>query len=179
MRFDISDFAALQTNGELVPVVTHEMAHVLGYGTIWTQLALTQGTGTSDPIFTGTNALAVWPLVTLGYGGRPVPLENQGPAGTRDVHWRKYVDAEDKIPLFGPELMTGYITAGVFAPLSRMTIASMQDLGYQVDYSKADAFAGDLRAAQSNFGVPTLLNETLDRPRWEVTPARQMRRIAP
>ena len=58
--------------------------------------------------------------------------------------------------------MTGYIEQpGVFMPLSRMTIATMQDLGYQVDYSKADLFVGNLRAAGSITAPATMINERI------------------
>ena len=36
--------------------------------------------------------------------------------------------------------VTGFLNSGVLEPLSRITIASLQDLGYQVDYSTADAY---------------------------------------
>jgi hypothetical protein len=42
------------------------------------------------------------------------------------------------------ELMTGYADAGT-QPLSRITIASLEDLGYTVDYTNADSYtAADL-----------------------------------
>ena len=37
------------------------------------------------------------------------------------------------------ELMTGYLSAGD-NPLSRLSIATLQDLGYSVDYSQADPY---------------------------------------
>src|SRR5262249_12426176 len=40
MQFDTADLAAMQANGTLVDVITHEMGHVLGIGTIWTQKGL-------------------------------------------------------------------------------------------------------------------------------------------
>jgi len=45
--------------------------------------------------------------------------------------------------------MTGFIEQGqLLAPLSRLTIAGLEDLGYTVDYSTADAFGvGDLNLA--------------------------------
>jgi hypothetical protein len=39
----------------------------------------------------------------------------------------------------GNDVMTGYLGAGA-SPLSRITVGTLQDLGYPVDYSKADAF---------------------------------------
>jgi hypothetical protein len=38
------------------------------------------------------------------------------------------------------ELMTGMLVAGSKPLLSRITIGSLADLGYQVDYSKADSY---------------------------------------
>ena len=40
------------------------------------------------------------------------------------------------------ELMTGFAGAGT-NPLSRITIASLEDIGYDVDYSNADSFTED------------------------------------
>ncbi len=164
MRFDEADLAQLDKNHQLVPVVTHEMAHVLGYGTTWSDLGLAQGVGGSDPYYTGSQAMSQWLLTRLNYAGTPIPLENQGPVGTRDVHWRETV--------FTTELMTGYIEApGVFMPLSRISIASIGDLGYQVDLSKADPFGANLLAnAPSTFGVAVPLNEDVQRARWQVAP---------
>jgi hypothetical protein len=42
--------------------------------------------------------------------------------------------------VFGNELMTGFLS-GTTQPLSRMTVASLADLGYKVDFSAADPFA--------------------------------------
>ena len=40
----------------------------------------------------------------------------------------------------GLELMTSALTNGVDNPLSRITVATLDDLGYTVDYSSADAY---------------------------------------
>jgi len=61
-----------------------------------------------------------------------IPLEQTGGAGTACGHW-----AEDCLV---DELMTGFAT-GTTQPLSRMTIASLEDLGYTVDYNQADPYA--------------------------------------
>ena len=61
-----------------------------------------------------------------------MPVENQeGGTGTRDSHWR--------LTAFTNELMTGFLTTGA-NPLSRVTVASLGDLGYSVDEGGADAF---------------------------------------
>lgn len=172
MQFDSADLPSLVASNQIVAVITHEMAHVLGFGTIWSALGLTSGLGSSDPRFTGAEAVSIWPpfSTVLGFSGTTPPLENIGGAGTAGSHWRETV--------FHTELMTGYIEApGVFMPLSRMTIATFKDLGYQVDYSKADLFVGNLMAAGSSAGPPTLLNEQIGRATWQIAPDGGMRRI--
>ncbi len=155
MRFDNADLDVRETNGQLVDLILHEMGHVLGFGTVWTNRNVIDGRGTADPIFVGTQSLALWPSLTLGYFGRPVPVENGGGSGTADSHWRESI--------FDAELMTGYIESpGVLMPLSKMTIASMLDLGYAVSYAGADNFAGSLLAILRDLNsVPEKLNEVL------------------
>ena len=70
-------------------------------------------------------------------GGIKVPIENCvgvsgcGP-GTFNSHWREGV--------FFNELMTGYLNSGVVNPLSALTLAAMQDLGYTVNMSAAEPY---------------------------------------
>jgi hypothetical protein len=73
-------------------------------------------------------------------GGNKVPVENCGPAspvpcgaGTYNSHWRE--------PTFTTELMTGFLNGGVANPLSRLTVASLEDLGYGVNYAGADNYS--------------------------------------
>ena len=130
MRFDQADLAAMQTSGELGDVILHEMAHVLGLGTIWQARGLLQGGGTANPTFSGVAARQAY--VAVGGPNAAVPVEGSGGAGTAFAHWRESV--------FRSELMTGFI-GGVPNPLSRVTIGSLQDLGYSVDYGTADPFS--------------------------------------
>lgn len=129
MVFDSADVANLVASGIFDRVVLHEMLHVLGYGTIWNLLGASTGTGGADPRYQGGRGVAEWSL--LG-GSANVPLENTGAAGTRDSHWREST--------FGTELMTGYLNTGT-DPLSRLSVASLADLGYQVDVGQADAYS--------------------------------------
>jgi hypothetical protein len=130
MSFDTADLAQMETNGTLNDVITHEMGHVLGLGTVWSRKGLLSGAGTANPTFTGTTASREYGALRGG-GPQPVPVENTGGPGTRDSHWRESV--------FRNELMTGFI-AGPGNPLSRMTAASFGDLGYEVDVDAADAY---------------------------------------
>jgi len=138
MRFDSADLADLAAEGLLVDVVLHEMGHVLGIGTVWEDAGLLQNPSSADPRFTGPVAVGRWEALG-GTGG--VPVEGDGGPGTRDAHWDEAV--------FGNELMTGWISASP-NPLSDVTIASLDDLGYQVDLGAADTYTlppPDLRGA--------------------------------
>jgi len=130
MSFDTADLAKMQADGTLLDVITHEMGHVIGIGTIWKHKGLLVGAGTSNPTFKGTNAKKEYGTLK-GTGPKAVPVENSGGAGTRDSHWRETV--------FKNELMTGIIAAPN-NPLSRMTVASLKDLGYVVDLSAAEPY---------------------------------------
>ena len=132
MEFDTADLASLESSGRLYDVILHEMGHVLGVGTIWQARGLLSGAGTANPRFLGTRATAEYNAL-FGATGTSVPVEgNNSPAGSRDSHWRESV--------FGAELMTPYIS-GASNPISRVTVASLADLGYTVNMSAADGYA--------------------------------------
>jgi len=120
MQFDSADAANFNGQGLFDEIVTHEMIHSVGFGSIWSYLGLVSGSN-----FIGANALAQYNLL-VGGGATGVPLETGGGSGTAGSHW-----SED---VFGHELMTGYIDAAP-DPLSAMTVASLKDLGYQVNMS--------------------------------------------
>ncbi|MBX9584357.1 MAG: pre-peptidase C-terminal domain-containing protein [Gemmataceae bacterium] len=131
MEFDTADLARLESDGGLFSTVLHEMGHVLGIGTLWGTLGLLTGAGGSDPRFIGPRATAEYNAL-FGRAEAGVPVENTGGPGTRDGHWRESV--------FDEEVMTGTLDTGV-NPLSRITVASLADMGYTVDLAAADPFA--------------------------------------
>ena len=133
MEFDVADaaFYNSQSGGMLWDdIVTHEMMHTVGFGTIWNYLGLLAGGGTDNPTFTGENATGVYEASSFydpdsGYpvSGDPdfgVPVEGNIGPGSDDSHW------DDDT--FGNEIMTGYISPDNY--LSDMTVASLEDLGY-------------------------------------------------
>jgi hypothetical protein len=159
MMFDEADLDALTGNGtgSLEDVIKHEMLHVLGFGTLWTEKNLLTGGGGVDPQFTGTQARAGCQAAggTLTCASS-VPVEgNTAPQGTRDGHWREST--------FNTELMTGFIDQG-FLPLSSITIGSLADVGYTVNNANNDPytiFLGPLRAEGS---VTALRREGWEKP---------------
>ncbi len=146
MMFDRADLSALEKENALDNVILHEMGHVLGIGSFWQPLNgfnsrnLLEFDSDSSESCNATNTFTLKPGFTgkytnaeyeaLGFTGN-TPVEDQYGAGTQCSHWDE--------ALFGHELMTGFSDDGAM-PLSRLTIASLADLGYQVDYSKADPY---------------------------------------
>lgn len=133
MRFDTADLAAMEANGSLLGVVLHEMGHVLGISEFaWSSHGLIEMNAGScllsdDVRYTGTLGKSRWHA--LG-GTGDVPLENNKVSGTACSHW----DEET----FGIELMTGYIA--LEAALSTLTVAALDDIGYEVNYAVADPY---------------------------------------
>lgn len=135
MTFDEADLDELAADGELEPVITHEMGHVLGIGAFWGSSFhdLRAGTSTSDPYYTGAAGRRGFIDVGGGgYDGTPVPIANTGGSGTEGSHWRESV--------FSTELMTGYLNSGTTNPLSEVTVRSLGDQFYAVDPAAADAY---------------------------------------
>lgn len=139
IRFDTADLDRMVTNGTMASVIQHEMGHVLGLGTLWGVFNLLANPSRPsspgvDTHYTGSNGLAGFDAIGgINYhAGNKVPVENSAVSGSADSHWRESV--------LGFELMTPAINAGA-NPLSVLTARSLQDLGYLVNASRADAFA--------------------------------------
>ena len=131
--YGVMNFDSADSNGpELFETILHEMGHVLGIGTLWTRFGLTNYGGgcPSNPRYTGSNAVSEWR--SLG-GSGSVPVEAGGGGGTACGHWDEGV--------FGNELMTGFSEGSASEPLSRLTIGSLQDMGYSVDKGAANAYS--------------------------------------
>ena len=130
MEFDSADITSLVSGGQFGLVIQHEMAHVLGFGTIWGANGVrVNGSGE----FTGANATAMWQS-EFGQTGTP-NVELGGGPGTADGHWNEVdngagltgiVDAQGRD--MRDELMTGWLNPNAF--ISRMTVASFVDIGF-------------------------------------------------
>jgi len=167
MRFDSADMNNLFGNGQLNEVIRHEMGHVLGFGTLWDPstggpvlcIGNVSSPGTLiDTYFSCDHARAAFDTIGgASYtGGLVVPVENCGPAspagcgaGTIDSHWRE--------PVFTNELMTGYLDTGTTNPVSLVTIAAMEDIGYTVNYGAAETYVHTFSSPPAVRSAPVLV----------------------
>jgi len=140
MQFDTADLEVMEVNGVLLNVITHEMAHVMGFGTLWVYNGVYQnGSGQ----YTGANGLAAYqaefdPAATF------VPVELGGGPGTANAHWDEMdggvVDGDTGLTGItnswgadmGYELMTGWLNSTGDEPafISNTTVQSFVDIGY-------------------------------------------------
>jgi hypothetical protein len=146
-------------------VVTHEMGHILGIGTLWDPRWVTGRALVplwDDPVanLTYVGGAAMQASTTLGFtaAGAPVPVENEGGDGTRGSHWREAT--------FWTELMTGWINSR--NPLSTVTVGALRDLGYTVSEARADPFSkatAPYARASGAAASPFRINERVFAPR--------------
>ena len=138
MQFDTADLSNLESNDSLESVILHEMAHVLGLGTLW-QLNDVYIAGSGQ--YTGANALSLWQTEFGQTNDTFIPIELGGGPGTAGGHWNEVnnggaltgiTDANNNDLTY--ELMTGWLNSPTFT--SNMTIASFADIGYEVAYSE-------------------------------------------
>ena len=165
MTFDSADSANLVAAGTFEAVVLHEMAHVMGFGTLWTQNNVyINNTGE----YLGANGNAAW-NTEFGQPGTS-DVELAGGPGTANGHWNEVdggtgltgITVQDPNSAnFGrdmrDELMTGWLNANPF--ISDMTIGSFVDIGFVaaavpepgtvllIAFGAAGAFAVRRRAA--------------------------------
>lgn len=112
MAFDTADVASLSSAGLLTPAVLHEVAPVLGFGTLWTDNGVyVEGSGE----FTGAAATAAW--------------QTEFGPGTANAHWNEnptIVDTQGRS--MQDELMTGFVDRNPY--ISQTTVASFADIGF-------------------------------------------------
>lgn len=138
MFFDIADLDSMEANDQLEETIVHEMAHVIGFGTLWSHLGLLQDSAragrNANTHFTGEAAQAAFDEIRgNNYTDSDlVPVQHQGGVGVWNGHWRELV--------FRSELMTPFPDRGP-NPMSVVSLASFVDIGYpEVDYSVADEY---------------------------------------
>lgn len=129
---------------QLEQVLIHEIGHVLGIGTLWEERGFVLNAGTPNPSYHEPNALQQYRNLTGQQQLTGIPVEGDHPGeASNDSHW-------DELNLSN-ELMTP--TLDNPAPLSRITIGALIDLGYIASYATADPWPGGslLRRGEGGF----------------------------
>ena len=135
VTIDSADTQSMISSGAFFDVMLHEVLHVLGAGTMWGGRGLI-----SNGVYVGQNAVEEYRLLTGNSNESFVPLSDDG-------HWSEFI--------FGNEVLTPSINFSSDVVLSRLTIASLEDLGYVVDYSQADPYVLPMgvRSAEYDYGA--------------------------
>ena len=147
IELDEDDVNRLEAQGGLISTVTHEFGHVLGVGTLWRRSDFLRdpsvdGNANADTHFDGPLTVSAFNAIGgRSYRGAKVPVQSGGERGSSDSHWRESV--------FGIELMTPYIALGP-QPLSRITVESLADIGYEVNLTAADQYRVSGAMAQTD-----------------------------
>jgi hypothetical protein len=119
MQFDSADAVNYLNRGLWDDIVTHEMMHVLGFGTLWNY-------GANPLVPTAGQYIGAQGLAAYQAAGHPgatyIPVQTSGGAGTAGAHWSESA--------LGSELMTPYINGSNY--LSSFSVMSLADLGYNV-----------------------------------------------
>jgi hypothetical protein len=124
----------------ILRTLIREIAHALGFGTIWEDLGLLIDQNGS-PRFIGDQATSEYNDI-FGKSETSVPVdEGRG-------HWREDV--------FGHELMTPVYDSGVINPVSTITAAAMADMRYRVDLTAADDYQPPTRTISAADDVSNL-----------------------
>lgn len=114
-------------------IAVHEIAHVLGFGTMWEGLKLRE-VQLGAPVYTGQAALAMYKFAVDG-AARSIPIEPDSGDATAGEHWASsWAGANNSydvmVAKLEPDLGARFISA--------VTVAAIADLGYQVNFSQAD-----------------------------------------
>lgn len=130
MTFDSADVPNRLADGTFANIVLHEMAHIMGFGTLW---ALNNVYTNASGEFRGASATSVWQTEFRQTGTPDVELA--GGVGTADSHWNEVDFGADLTGIrdsqnrdMRDELMTGWLNPNPF--VSELTIASFVDIGY-------------------------------------------------
>jgi len=134
IQFDTADIANMIGNSTFTTVIEHEMAHALGFGTLWEANRLYIA---DSGQYAGSYGLAAYQSEFSQANATYVPVELEGGSGTANGHWNETLNGSSNTGIVSTsgkdmryELMTGWLNMPTF--LSNTTIQSFRDLGYTV-----------------------------------------------
>jgi len=122
-----------ESTARATKIALHEIAHVLGFGTMWQDKNLIE-TQLGAPVYTGQAALAMYKFAVDG-AAKAVPVEPDAGDSAAGSHWAASWAAVNGIY----DVMASKLDAnetGRF--ISTVSVAAIADLGYQVNFAQAD-----------------------------------------
>lgn len=115
---------------QFTDIMTHEFAHVMGFGNLWRMNSLINPM--TGVYFADSKAGLVYNRDN-NTTGVDIPLTTNEGTGSDLAHWQEET--------FGNELMTHEIeVSGISNPLSELTLASLEDIGWNVNYEVAELY---------------------------------------
>ncbi len=154
MNFEAVDLAPMSFVSQ-VALFAHEMAHVLGYGTLWDfgPYDLTDASGSASREYTGAAGLAAY-QAEVDAAATFVPLEQFGGPGTAGGHWDERDQQNPTPTFFDDELMSGFLNVSPSLFISETTVASFEDLGFATRDNYSAMTLDELIAAVSVAPIP-------------------------
>jgi len=129
----------------LTAILTHEFAHVLGIGTLWEKDGRNLINTKNDTYIANSYAGNAYGDLTGTFTPTAVPLSKDKDSAGNLIygHWSEAI--------LGNELLTPEAEgAGIKIPLSQLTIASLRDIGWNVNYGAAEPFSFSKTASPAN-----------------------------
>ncbi|MEO1686328.1 MAG: leishmanolysin-related zinc metalloendopeptidase [Pseudomonadota bacterium] len=138
---DAADLQRYVDDGRLDDLAAHEIMHVMGFGPLWSAMGLRAILPDGDARFTGEAATAAYAAAYPDLAGADpdaalgVPVETDGGPGSAYLHWDDFT--------FRDELMTSSLNTS--NPVSAMTVAALEDMGYATVWDAADPGSAPLQ----------------------------------
>lgn len=117
---DNLDLHYIERKNQFEDLVNHEVAHVLGLGTLWEENGLYEA---DSGRYTGAAALAAYQQ-ECDANATFIPVDIVSGEGTRNAHW------DEEFGCGNDELMTGFLSSGAF--FSETSRAGFTDLGFRL-----------------------------------------------
>lgn len=157
VKLDTADALDFLNQNLFDDILFHEMLHVIGIGTLWSDKQVANGY-----VYTGSEGTQAYEM--SGFQG-DLLIEDGGGSGTAGGHWEEGDNRTAMATGFfkpGCEIMTGYINSQNW--LSWVTIASLEDLGYGTIWDSS--WSGSINPVALSAIAPEAVQSFPSAPTW-------------